>query len=200
MNRFRTGAAACICLAALLVPAIPALAQQQNESLGEVARQLRAERQESGQHLKVYTNDDLETPSESAAEAQSESGAQAGKASGNAAAKTSAADADKKQEAEIEKREAETDKQYLDKIADIRKRIAAAKQDVARLQRDQAENTMQFRNSNGIAPSIAEYQQQQQLFTQQIEQQRTLIVTLNSQLEDAKEAARHAGVPHAEDY
>ena len=35
---------------------------------------------------------------------------------------------------------------------------------------------------------------------EQLEAERNRIVTLNSQLDDAHEAARHAGVPHAYDY
>jgi hypothetical protein len=41
--------------------------------------------------------------------------------------------------------------------------------------------------------------EQQQSFNEQIKTQTDLITSLSSQLDDAKEAARHAGVPNASD-
>jgi hypothetical protein len=199
----------CLRIPALLVLALPLFAQTQ--PLGDVARQLRSERQQSGaSHPKVYTNDDLARPSSeaspgvSAAESNDQSNAPAeGPGSTTAAAGKSNASPEKaraEHELEIEKRTQEINKQYLDKIATIRTQIAAAQAEVARLQRDQVESTNQFQRTSGTTPSILEYQQQQRMFSQQIETQRNLIVSLNSQLEDAQESARHAGVPHATDY
>jgi DNA repair exonuclease SbcCD ATPase subunit len=104
------------------------------------------------------------------------------------------------QEREMDKRTDEINKQYLDRIAGIREQIQKAQQNLARLQRDQLESTNNFQRNVGTFPSIPEYQQQQRVFTEQIDATRDSITTLNSQLEDAKEAARHAGVPHATDY
>jgi hypothetical protein len=205
----------CLRIPALLVLALPLFAHAQ--SLGDAARQLRSERQQSGaSHPKVYTNDDLARPSSEASPAESaaesndqsskdgEKGAPAeGSGSKTAAAGKSNSSPEKaraERELEIEKRTQEINKQYLDKIAAIRTQIAAAQAEGARLQRDQVESTNQFQRTSGTAPSIPEYQEQQRMFSQQIEAQRNLIVSLNSQLEDAQESARHAGVPHATDY
>jgi hypothetical protein len=194
----------CLRIPALLVLALPLFAQTQ--SLGDAARQLRSERQQSGaSHPKVYTNDDLARPSTEAAPAESaaESNAPAeGSGSKTAAAGKSNSSPEKaraERELEIEKRTQEINKQYLDKIAAVRTQLAAAQAEVGRLQRDQVESTNQFQRTSGTAPSILEYQEQQRMFTEQIEAQRNLIVSLNSQLEDAQESARHAGVRHATD-
>lgn len=190
-----------LCLAALLVVATGLFAQHSaDDSLGDVARQVRAERAKADR--KVYTNDDLaksrtdldeqtdaadvDQPSEAG------SGASAAKAKANDAAASD--DARKKEEEELQKRTQEINKQYTDRIIAIRMQIAAAKQDLERLQRDQVESTNQFRSSNGVSPSVYEYQEQQRQFQQQMESDRNLISTLNAQLEDAQEAARHAGV------
>ena len=216
MNPFPPGIARRLCLPALLILALPLFAQPQTsgepspgqpQSLGEIARQLRAERKQSGAHPKVYTNDDLVGPSASEATAESGKGSgeekpeepaatSAGKAT---AGKGTAEDGEAKQEAEIEKREQEIKKQYLDRIAGIRKQIESAKQELERLQRDQIEGANQYRASSGASQPIYEYEAQQKTLTQQMDEQRSAITNLNSQLEDAQEAARHAGVPHATD-
>lgn len=115
------------------------------------------------------------------------------------AGKGAAEDSEAKQEAELEKRAKEINQQYLDRIAGIRKQIADAKQELERLQRDQVESAKTYRDSSGVSQSVYEYEAQQKTLTQQIDEQRNLINNLNSQLEDAQEAARHAGVPHATD-
>jgi hypothetical protein len=220
----------CLRIPALLILALPLFAHAQ--SLGDLARQLRSERQQSGApQPKVYTNDDLASHSTGAAASESpeksadqsseksndkstkdaESGAKV-ESSADGAAKTAGSDKatgtktrtspDKEREArelEIEKRTQEINQHYLDRIAAIRSEIAAAQQQIAQLQLDQVESTNQFQRTSGTTPSIPEYQQQQRLFGEQIEAQRNLIVSLTSQLEDAQEAARHAGVPHATD-
>jgi uncharacterized protein YukE len=214
----------CLCIPALLILALPVFANAQ--SLGDVARQNRTERKESGaSHLRVYTNDDLSSPSsepaatEPAADAKDKStdnsgkdgdkGAQtesstegAGKAAASEtkAAKKSSIDKERaERELETQKRTDEINQRYLDRIATIRTQIAAAQTEIARLQRDQVESTNQFQRTSGTTPNIAEYQEQQRLFTEQIQAQSNLLVTLSSQLDDAQESARHAGVPHATD-
>jgi hypothetical protein len=215
---------------ALLILALPVFAQTQ--SLGDLARQLRTERQQSGApQPKVYTNDDLsshsnapaaaESPAESTDQSADKSNDKSGKeGASDAKAAPSAEGADKAagekatgskstagpdkehaaRELEIDKRTQEINQHYLDKIAAVRAEIAAAQQEIARLQRDQVESTNQFQRTSGTVPNIPEYQQQQKLFTEQIQAQRNLLVSLTSQLEDAQESARHAGVPHATDY
>lgn len=199
---------------ALLLFVFPVFAHAQ--SLGDVARKVRAERQHSGApQLKVYTNDDLispasqlgETPSlkegnESAPPESSAEGANkpAGSEAAGSNSGTSPAKEREKQEKEIEKRTQEINQQYLDKIAALRAKIGEAQQLLARLQREQVESTNQYRASVGTNPSIPQYEQQQRMFQEQIEAQQNLITGLNSQLEDAQESARHAGVPHATDY
>jgi hypothetical protein len=201
----------------LLVPALlifvsPVFAQE--ESLGDIARQIRSERQQCGAaRLRVFTNDDLVRPSSNPAGQKSAKGRASKNGEEGSPADSSvegakqaaegkdagASNATADKEAEYERRTQEINQQYLDRIAGLRAKIAAAQQDLARLQRDQAESTFQFQRSAGASPSIYEYQEQQRTFSEQIETQRNLIVTLNSQLEDAQESARHAGVPHASD-
>jgi hypothetical protein len=199
----------CLRIPALLILAFPLFAHAQ--SLGDLARHIRAERQQSGvPHAKVYTNDDLASPSRDAAAdastkaadqgAQAESSAEG--ADKGAVSKEAVANSDKdrhSKELDLQKRTQEINQHYLDRIAGLRAQISTAQQELARLQRDQVESTMQFQSSVGTSPSIYTYAQQQRTFNEQIEAQRSLIVSLNSQLEDAQESARHAGVPHATD-
>jgi len=191
---------------ALLILAVPVFSQTQ--SLGDLARQVRAERQQcEGSQPKVYTNDDLVHSSGDAAtreskeiyKQESDLAADTGK---TAKKDKNAATPDKEhkeREAELQARTDEINQQYLGKIAAIRAQIVTAQQTLAQLQRDQVESSFQFQRSSGTSPSILEYQQQQTLFNDQIEAQRKSIVDLTSQLEDAQEAARHAGVPNATD-
>lgn len=211
----------CLRIPALLILALPLFAHAQ--SLGDVARQARSERQQSGaSQPKVYTNDDIASPSSEAAPAESaadsndqsreqsgKEGEQAAEGTGNPAASKTAAPGNSKprpektreeRERELDKRTQELNQHYLDQIEAIRKQIAAAQAEIARLQRDQVESTNQFQRTSGTAPSVPEYQEQQRMFNEQIEAQRNLLVSLGSQLEDAQESARHAGVPHATDY
>ncbi len=199
---------------ALLVPAFTIASHAQ--SLGEVASETRAEeqqQQQSGVRPRVYTNDDLVSPDTSrtppknaspeAAAKDGSSEAASQEPAGSEHAKNGKSKETEKErqarELEMQKRTQEINKQYLDRIAAIREKITNAQNDLARLQRDQVESTMQFQRNVGVLPSIPEYQQQQRLFNEQIEAQRNLIVSLNAQLEDAQESARHAGVPHASD-
>lgn len=183
------------------------------QSLGDVARQLRAERQEQGTPgPKVITNDDIEstepaasvskgafqdeTKDESKKEGDGKTPASVNK---NAKVKNDAAKEREAQEAETQKRTDEINKKYLDRIAAVRMQINTAQVELARLQRDQVESTNAFKLSVGTSPNIAAYEEQQRMFSEQIETHYTLIDSLKSQLEDAQEAARHAGVPHAYD-
>jgi hypothetical protein len=198
---------------------IPSSAQ----SLGDVARQIRAERQKSPvPHARVITNDDIEhseqdsaLPKESQdgvsnegevtppAEIQ-ETGTEAGRGEprkGQPHDKTRK-DSVKEREAreiETEKRTKEINRVYLDRIATLRSQLNTAQLELAKLQRDQIESTNQFRQSVGAYPNLGTYEQQQRGLIEQMEAQRNLIQSLNSQLEDAEESARHAGVPHASD-
>jgi chromosome segregation ATPase len=209
---------------ALLILAFPLSSYAQ--SLGDVARQLRSERQQSGsRHAKVITNDDIESRKPAGKHAakdatqnatQDEPGKETAQASNSAEGKQetdSAADAKnakssakadpaKEREArelELDKRSEEINKVYRERIATIRSQIATAQQELAKLQREQVESSNEFQRSYGTAPNIGTYEAQQRLFNEQIEAHRNLIGSLNSQLEDAQESARHAGVPHASD-
>jgi len=206
-------------ISAFLILALPLACYAQ--SLGDVARELRSERQQSGTPpAKVITNDDIEsresararakkagknkTDKDDETEASSAAGAKETDSAGEAehaksGAKT-AQDPAKEREArelELDKRSEELNKVYRDRIASIRAQISTAQQELARLERDQVESSNDFQRSAGTAPSIGTYEAQQRFFNEQIATQRSAITTLNSQLEDAEEAARHAGVPHA---
>ncbi len=108
-------------------------------------------------------------------------------------------DSAKEREHEIQKRSDEINKVYLDRIAALRTQINTARMELAKLQLDQVESTNDFKRSAGASPNIATYEEQQRQFNEQIEAQHNLIDSLKGQLEDAQEAARHAGVPHAYD-
>jgi hypothetical protein len=207
------------------------------QSLADVARETRAEKQKSGApHAKVITNEDIDsaapplardTANDSAAkESTPKEGAEAANspASDKTAASTDAdanagaddaerttskskerakADAAKereKQELETQKRTAEINKRYLDRIATLRDQINTAQLLLTKLQSQQIDNTNEFKRTVAMSPTLGEYEAQQRSFIEQIEAQRSLIASLNTQLEDAREAARHAGVPHALDY
>lgn len=174
------------------------------QSLGDVARQLRAERQQSGHsNPKVITNDDIESPAsrkqatENAAEEATQDGS-TGEANSAKAKKDPATQRDEQQLA-LEKRSEEIDRVYLDRIAALRTQISTAQQEMAKLQVDQVESTNNYRRTLGVSPNAGTYAEEQRLFTEQIEAHRDLINNLSSQLQDAQEAARHAGVPHASD-
>jgi hypothetical protein len=187
-------------------------------------------RQNGDGHLKVFTNEDIASPKPAHASAKDASAQKAGKdgedgaqaanssdganpgtvaAAGNGQAKdgkngdqTSGDLAYKHAEKELEaqQRTDEVNQRYLDRIASIRKQIEITQQNVTKLQQDQIESTNLFRQSAGVAPSIPEYEQQMRFLDEQLAAQRDLIVSLKAQLDDAHEAARHAGVPHADDY
>ncbi len=188
------------------------------QSLGDVARQVRAERQQRGpSHLKVITNDDIASrapapaPRKEAAQdaTQNEAGKEGeeraksagedkGAKSKAGAGKTPATEHEE-QELAIDKRTEQMDQVYLDRIANIRAQIGTAQKELTKLQLDQVESTNDFRRSVGTSPNVANYQAEQHLFSDQIEAHRDLLNSLSSQLEDAQEAARHAGVAHASD-
>lgn len=192
----------CIPAFVILAFSIPSYAQ----SLGEVARQLRAEQQRCGSpHLKVITNDDIvsrEPGAENKSGNEGEETATAehveGKKSSKNAGKDSAKEREEKQLA-MDQKSAEINKEYLDRIASIRTQISTAQQELAKLQLDQVESTNDFQRSLGTSPTPGVYEEQQRVFNEQIQAHRDLLSNLSSQLEDAQEAARHAGVPHATD-
>jgi len=187
------------------------------QSLGDVARACRAERQRSGVvHHRVITNDDIPGQSvktESAGSTKDEQSpevasgkdkgpsAKADEASSKADVKVASGPAAERElrELELQKRTDEINKQYVDKIADIRLKIEAAQAKLAKIQTDRIESSFEYQRTLGVSPNPSTYDQQQRFFSEQIEVQQNSITSLNLQLEDAKESARHAGVPHATD-
>jgi len=192
----------CLSGLALLIFAFSISAHAQ--SLGDIARQYRAERQQSGiRHSPVITNDDIESSKpankpvaseEATASTEAEAAAQPAK---NTKPSTTVKPEDQKSETDI--RTEEINNRYLDRIAAIRKQLATAQQELARLQQEQTETILAYRRSLYTFPNPEVYENQQRSFNEQIETQSDLVTSLTSQLEDAQEAARHAGVPHATD-
>lgn len=198
------------------------------QSLGDVARQARAERQKKGTlHAKVITNEDIAreadaTPPEDVSKDEDVAGktpdAQSATTAGAVKKETSSgidepktgkestqarknqAKTREERELETEQRTQELNRVYVDRIVDLRKKIDTTQQELAKLQKAQSDNNFEFRRTAGLSPYPSEYAAQQQAFNEQIEAKRNLITSLNSQLADAQEAARHAGVPHAYDY
>lgn len=210
----------CLRLLPLLILglALSSYGQSSNESLVDAARQSRIQILQSSTHPKVITNDDLEPAREAApaesddsateADAGSEDAAQAegttaddkkGDKNKQAAKKNSEKDWEQREE-ERQKRSDEINQHYIDQIQAIRQKIADAQKEIDRLQRDQTESTIAFQRSVGTDPTVPQYQEQQRVFNDQLETQRQNITNLNSELEDARESARHAGVPHTDDY
>jgi uncharacterized protein YukE len=197
------------CLPSLAVMILAVSVFSQAQSLGDLARQLRAEHQQSGTpHTRVFTNDDIASsaPAPGASKAAAQIAAQAGTEikdgndglQGPPAAAQPAKSA-KPAMSETDKRIDEINHRYLDRIAEIQKKINMAQAEVARLQQEQAANTFEYRRTLGVFPNPGAYVEQQQSFNEQIKTQTDLITSLSSQLDDAKEAARHAGVPNASD-
>jgi hypothetical protein len=209
-------------LAGLIIAFSIAAHAQSSQSLGDVARQTRAELRQSGTHLKVITNDDIHSPepaSANHADSQATPSADGAASSSNLEAKGEEAAANGRandgkrsgkpgndpakeretRELEAQARTQEINQRYLGLIAELRQKISDAQKEIVRIQRDQVESTMEFQRSVGSSPSVAVYQEEQRTLNGQLEAQRRLITSLNSQLEDAQESARHAGVPHAAD-
>jgi hypothetical protein len=197
------------------------------QTVAEVARESRAEREQQSTHPKVITNEDLEQPKPAPPPAAAEDDSDAATGTDTPAAATDGAEAAQaktddaepktvvkpkavvKHKAAEKAKEPESDpdagakeinKGYIDQINLLHSQISDVRADIARLQRDQMESTTQFRRSNGMAPTAAEYDEQQRVFAEQIAAKEKQIPELETQLEDTKEAARHAGVPHATDY
>ena len=133
----------CLRISVLLILAfsIPCYGQ----SLGDVARQIRAERQEQGSHPAVITNDDLESTEPAPAvspnafqnETKNESeenAPAANSAEGTSKSTKGGKDSAKEREREIQKRSDEINKVYLDRIAALRMQINTARTELAKLQ------------------------------------------------------------------
>ena len=201
----------------LLILSIPGFTLEQ--SLGDVAREARAEKSKSGApKAKVITNEDIveaapalgkdttssalpgTAPAKEVGADITKSPVSENAASGaNERPQKDTAKVPETREHETQRRTAEINNRYLDRIAVLRDQINTAQLLLAKLQAQQIDSTNEFKRTAAMTPPIGEYEAQQRSFHEQIETQRSLIVSLNSQLEDAKEAARHAGVPHAAD-
>lgn len=210
----------------ILAFSVSSYAQSLGQPLGDIARQVRAERQTStAPHARVITNDDIDraasvmsadastdvtqnvSKKEDAGAAQAPSSAEEAKKGTNVDepkpvqnTKSARKDPTKEREAqelETQARTLEINRIYLDRIAALRQQLKTAEVELAKLQQSQLDSSYAFQRTLGVSPSPGEYEQQQRTFNAQIYTQRNLIGSLNSQLEDAYEAARHAGVPHA---
>jgi hypothetical protein len=175
------------------------------QSLGDVARETRAEHQKNGAvRTKVFTNEDIVHEPEAAPEKASKD--EVKDAPNSAPADQSASPGkDEPKTAKTGERPPkkpvnELNRVYVDRILTLRKQFDAAQLELVKLQQAQADNTYEFRRTVGLSPYPSEYAAQQNTFNEKIEVQRSLMKSLTSQLADAQEAARHAGVLHADDY
>jgi uncharacterized protein YukE len=217
----------------LLLLSFPLVAHAQ--SLGEVAREVRAEKVHSGApHARVITNDDIEAPeADNTPSRESDASSVTTATPKDATVKKEGADAAKpaegtkseiealpepvkqkhleakkkdpekereERELETQKRSDEINKRYIERIAALHGQINTAQLLLTKLQTQQIDNTNEFKRTAAMSPTYSEYESQQREFNTQIEAQKSLITSLNSQLDEAREAARHAGVPHATDY
>ncbi len=190
----------------LLVVTLPIFSRAQ--SLGDVARETRAEREKSGaQVATVITNDDLAKSPPSVNEASETTSADSAnpKAKPDERKKDSARDREER-EAELERRTDAINQRYMERIATLREQINAARSEVAKLQKDEIDIANEYRkevapDTTGYVPpdATAYYNTQMRACISTIANLNRLITSLNAQLADVQEAARHAGVPHATD-
>lgn len=185
------------------------------QSLGDVARQTRAEKQRAGTaQTRVITNDDLASSAPApepatAKDAQSErkesaaksAAAENSKSAKGADAQQPAPDKDwEARELERQRRTDEARQRYLERIATLRGQLNTAQTELGKLQ----SSYEHLWNLDRYDQATIAYQYQQMLnfnqhVTELIEAQEKLIESLKSQLENLQEEARHAGVSHAAD-
>ncbi len=103
-------------------------------------------------------------------------------------------------EKDIVERTKEVNDHYINRIKKLRDELNVARLQLTRIQSDQVANTQAYHNTAGMVPTLNEYEAQQREFIERIATQQDLIKTLEQQLSDAQEDARHAGVPHPYDY
>jgi hypothetical protein len=182
---------------ALLALLFPVFSHAQ--ALADAARETRAEEQTNAvPRAKVITNEDIAEPAP-AHKIDASSGAQerdAATKDGEAATRSSTAAA-KAQEPETQQHAAEIDKHYLDRIATLRDQINSAQLELGKLEGDRLEAGNGFTRAD--TPNFARYEAQMYSLNDQIEAKRSLITNLKARLEDAREAARRAGVPKSAD-
>ncbi len=188
----------CLQVLALLVLAFPIFCNAQ--SLGDVARQTRAERQKTGtSQARVITNDDLArstpTPEPAPQSNREENAAKSAPAESSKPAKDWKAEEDERQ-----RHTDEINQRYIERIATLRGQLNTAQAELGKLQA----SYQHISDLDGYDDGNFYFRYQQMLnfnrhLTEVIEAQQKLIASLKSQLENLQEEARHAGVPHAED-
>jgi len=201
MPGYRTSRRLIVC--ALVLAFLPLAAHAQ--SLGEVARQLREQRQQSGdRQTKVYTNDDFEKPGEvmepgaADANAPSQGAAETAKAGGDATTDETQKEEQKTLEEELKEQDDQVEQKYSKLLGDLSGEIAKTEEELQRLRHDQMISTNQFRSSNATSPNVHEYDEQQRVFNEQIESATRKLEELNAQLDDARDDARRAGYRESE--
>lgn len=191
--------------ALVLLVALPIFSHAQ--TLGEVAREARAERQKSGtEPTRVITNDDLAT-SAPAVKPTSKTADSANPEAKPPERVKKDPDSDREErEAEFQRRTDAINQRYLERIATLREQINAARSEVAKLQNDEIDIANEYRkevapDTTGYVPpdATAYYNTQMRACISTIANLNSLITSLNAQLADVQEAARHAGVLHATD-
>ncbi len=134
MNRLTLIAALVLGFAVTAGVAIPAPAQSQQESLGEYARKLRAERKQEGQKpVKVYTNDNIPR-------ATGIRGSEASEKSTPSSATESKSEASQAKKPSGEHDEA----YYRDRMSELRHQKEIHERELAVLQQKLGQNQMQY--------------------------------------------------------
>ena len=209
----------CLRIPALLILALPLRCPNAIARRSGAPAPCRAAAKRSSQP-KVYTNDDVASPSSEAAPADAtiqprkagDPGAQpipaegTGKASRRARppqpakSKPSPEQSARARELELDKRTQEINQDYLDKIARHtradRRRAAGNRTASARPGGEHQSVPAHFRHQ---PVRIWNTRSSSACSTSRLQRSASLLVSLGSQLEDAQESARHAGVPHATD-
>jgi len=181
----------CLITLTLLVLSFPCFSHAQ--SLGEVAREARAEKQASGsEQPKVITNEDIVKPVPTQERDITKEGVEKiPEVVGTEHPKRSSNEDLRAHELERQRRTNEINQRYMVRIATLRDQIKAMESQVEKLRAS-------------YEPTDNDYYAYEALVFNQhvddlIKEQCKLIASLKSQLAATQEEARHAGVPHATD-
>lgn len=173
----------CVVLASLLLCAGIALAQSQEESLGEIARRLRAEREKGPKARHVYTNDDLARLRRTAISIIGRSKPAAGPTIPAAETETAATEPTPEQDEQA----------WRLRFSEMRNKIATAEKELDLLQRELQLQQVQFYQDPNEAMRQQYTRGQINETRQKIQDKQAEIERLRQELRDLEDELRRAG-------